>query len=115
MFAADGRRGSGGRAACACGLTGGWVIMGGMKTSRGKDAKVRRALVERLWAEGVSAREIARRVGWSTRSNPSNYISAYRAKGWDLPHRRSPEHVKAFGRARWGKGKRKPARKLGAA
>jgi uncharacterized protein YeaO (DUF488 family) len=72
-----------------------------MSTHREKDA-TRRALVERLWSEGVSAKDIARQAGWSTKGSPSNYISVYRGKGWDLPHRHSPERVKAYTEGRWG-------------
>jgi uncharacterized protein YeaO (DUF488 family) len=75
--------------------------MGRGKTSRQK-ARDRRALVERLWAEGVDTREIARRAGWKTSCPPSTYIAVYRAKGWDLPHRHSEERVRAYTKGRWG-------------
>lgn len=71
-----------------------------MRTRRQK-GRAQRRLVERLWAEGLPTKEIARRAGWSPASPPSSYISAYRAKGWDLPHRHSPERVAAYKEARW--------------
>jgi transposase len=60
-----------------------------------------RELVERLWAEGVETREIARRAGWSTNCPPTTYIAVYRKKGWNLPHRYGEDRVRAFRRARW--------------
>jgi len=67
---------------------------------RQKD-RARRRLVERLWREGVPTKTIAKRAGWSSASPPSSYISAYRAKGWDLPHRHSAARVAAYKQARW--------------
>jgi hypothetical protein len=47
----------------------------------------KRALCEKLWAEGTPTLEIARQMGWSTKNPPSNHIAAYRRKGWNLPPR----------------------------
>jgi transposase len=48
----------------------------------------RRALVERLWAEGLTAREIGEELG----QKPVN-TSVLRTLGYDLPHRRTPEQI----------------------
>jgi len=49
-----------------------------------------KATVERLWAEGLSAKEIAKRLGWLGK-NPGAQLSTLRSRGYDLPHRYSPE------------------------
>jgi hypothetical protein len=52
-------------------------------------AEVRRTLVEGMWAEGWTCREIFVDVlGVHTA-----YIGPCRRKGWNLPHRRTPEQV----------------------
>jgi hypothetical protein len=49
----------------------------------------RRELVERLWAEGRSFREIGELMGW--KGSPWNNICQLRNRGgYDLPHRRPP-------------------------
>lgn len=54
------------------------------------------------WAEGLSLREIARRLGWTT-----NHVNAefgrMRNEGFDLPYRRTPEQVARIREGRWGK------------
>lgn len=57
------------------------------KTGRppGAVTEIRRE-VERLWAEGKTAREIAEAVGWKMK-NPNTAINVYRKRGWNLPHR----------------------------
>lgn len=62
-----------------------------------------REQVERLWAEGKTAREIAAAVGWKT-TNPNTIINTYRRRGWDLPHRQSSTRVGASRKARWPSG-----------
>jgi DNA-directed RNA polymerase subunit RPC12/RpoP len=50
-----------------------------------------RALVERLWAEGLTARQIGVELGWGMR-HAAHYISTLRTqRGYDLPYRRTPE------------------------
>lgn len=59
-----------------------------------------RAKVERLWAEGKVAREIAAEMGWPYRRLPSGSntanvrICCLRSRGYDLPQRR-PQMVAA--------------------
>ncbi len=61
--------------------------------TRAQKAAHRRATVERLWAEGVTCREIGRRMGWKT-NHPSVSISVLRTQhGYNLPHRRTAEQV----------------------
>lgn len=50
-------------------------------------SKMKRALLERLWAQGTDTAEIARQMGWSSSSPPSTYIAVYRARGFNLPVR----------------------------
>ena len=55
----------------------------------------RRALVERLWREGWTSAQIEDELG--TWHGPrGHFISSQRARGWDLPHRCSPEHIEAI-------------------
>jgi transposase len=60
-----------------------------------------KALIERLWAQGLKAREIGWIVGWSS-PYPAQMIASYRCKGYDLPVRNAgssawnkahPEHL----------------------
>jgi DNA-directed RNA polymerase specialized sigma24 family protein len=50
-------------------------------------AAPRRALIERLWAEGRSVREIGELMGWAENAQKSK-IARLRQLGYDLPHRR---------------------------
>jgi hypothetical protein len=52
-------------------------------------AAVRRTLTEGMWADGWTCAEIAAALGHST----NGMIPAMRRRGWDLPHRRTPEQV----------------------
>jgi transcriptional regulator with XRE-family HTH domain len=54
----------------------------------------RRELVERLWAEGKSFREIGEALGW--KGSPWNNICQLRNRGgYHLPHRRPPREQSA--------------------
>lgn len=55
-------------------------------------AAPKRQLIERLWAEGKTSREIAAIVGWGT-SQPGTAICILRNRGYNLPHRRTPEQI----------------------
>lgn len=55
-----------------------------------------RAAVERMWAEGFTAREICENVGWTSGSSA---INKARKRGWNLPYRQ-PENVES-GRAKF--------------
>lgn len=72
-------------------------------------ARPQRELVERLWREGKSCREICDAIGYRG-DDPSGYICTLRAQGYDLPHRRvfSTEHAarcrESLGKARAAKG-----------
>lgn len=75
----------------------------------------RKALLERLWAEGKTAAESCAGAGIVT-SAPSAVISAYRSRGYDLPHRQDPKHVATSKRRRWnGRTNSAKARKARAA
>ena len=50
-------------------------------------AAPRRAVIERLWAEGRSVREIGELMGWAQNARESK-ISRLRQLGYHLPHRR---------------------------
>lgn len=65
-----------------------------------REPSEQKAIVERMWAEGKSGREIAEAVGWST-SNPSTYINVYRKRGYKLPHRHSRARVERGRAKRW--------------
>lgn len=54
------------------------------QVTRAAQARARRAQIESLWAEGLTANEIAVRIGVRTLN-----ISGERARGLNLPHRRS--------------------------
>lgn len=47
-----------------------------------------RQMVEGMWAEGMTAREIAEALGHNPK-HAGAYIAQKRARGYDLPHRRS--------------------------
>lgn len=66
-------------------------------------ARPRREAVERAWAEGKTCREMMEMFGWADRSS----IAVLRRRGYDLPHRRSPEQVE---RIRAGYAKARAAR-----
>lgn len=51
-----------------------------------------REMVEEMWAEGMTCREIADALGWKTK-NVGTHISVMRARGYNLPHRRTPEQL----------------------
>jgi len=59
-------------------------------------ADVRRSLVEGMWAAGWTHGEIRGALGVS-----GDVIGPYRARGWDLPHRRTPEQIERIHAARW--------------
>ena len=50
-------------------------------------AAPRRAVIERLWAEGRTVREIGELMGWAQNARESK-ISRLRQLGYHLPHRR---------------------------
>jgi transcriptional regulator with XRE-family HTH domain len=54
-------------------------------------AKPHREAVEKAWASGKTCREMAATFGWA----PSDLamISKLRARGYNLPHRRTPEQI----------------------
>lgn len=60
-----------------------------------------RPLVEKWWAEEVPTKEIAKRLGLSTKQ-PAKTIGYKRGKGWNLPYRKpwSVEHAKQMARER---------------
>ena len=59
-----------------------------LSTQRNREiAAPKRKLIERLWSEGLPARQIAERAGWSTASPATTYIAAMRSRGYDLPVR----------------------------
>lgn len=66
-----------------------------------RDRGSKRALLERLWAEGRSTDEIARAMGWSSEQARTHYIPIYRARGYDLPHRQDSETTRAQKEGRW--------------
>lgn len=51
-----------------------------------------RRMVEEMWAEGMTGRQMADALGWTAR-NPNRYISDLRSRGYNLPHRRTPEQI----------------------
>ena len=68
----------------------------------------RREMVERMWCDGFSSREIARAAGVSEAAAPS-FIGVCRYRGWDLPVRNQgssdwlkahPEHTARMREAR---------------
>lgn len=63
-------------------------------------AAVRGSLTEGMWADGWSAREIADVFGHAS----AGFVGAMRARGWDLPPRRTPEQIARMHAARWGSG-----------
>lgn len=57
------------------------------------DKAAYRRLVEDMWAEGMTARQIAGALGWKC-ANPNQYIVVLRNRqGYNLPHRRTPEQI----------------------
>jgi hypothetical protein len=65
-------------------------------------ANTRRALCEKLWADGVTTDEIIRQMGWNRNGKhpPASYIARYRQLGWNLPPR-EPERAASIKRGRW--------------
>lgn len=57
----------------------------------------RRALIERMWAEGATIREIREAIG-----SPGWSAGVHRSRGWNLPHRRTPEQVARIRAGRYG-------------
>jgi len=53
----------------------------------------KREMVERLWREGALSGEIAVLMGWSNPRQAATYISNLRARGYNLPRRRSQAFV----------------------
>lgn len=43
--------------------------------------------LERLWAQGLTGREISDRFGWDYERGGRSMVGVYRAKGFNLPHR----------------------------
>jgi len=67
-----------------------------------RDRGSKRALLNRLWAEGRSYEEIARAMEWSEQTPPQTMIAIYRKrKGYVLPPRQDPEITRAQKAARW--------------
>lgn len=54
-----------------------------------------RTAIEAMWADGLTSREIGRLMGW-TPGSAKVRIGQLRARGYDLPYRRSPEAVAKF-------------------
>lgn len=71
-----------------CGRCSGWRAGEGTR----QRFMAQRTMIEAMWADGYTARQIADAVGWNT-SHPGAFISGCRSRGYDLPHRRSPEQV----------------------
>lgn len=55
-------------------------------------AMPQRVMIEAMWADGCTAREIAEAVGWGAK-DPNALIVNYRNRGYDLPRRYSPERI----------------------
>lgn len=55
-------------------------------------AEPHRAEVEAAWAAGLTTREMCERFGWTGKYSYTN-IGKLRARGYDLPHRRTPEQL----------------------
>lgn len=51
-----------------------------------------RVMVEAMWADGLTMREIGELMGWSKRSAAVR-VSNLRSRGYDLPYRRTPEQI----------------------
>jgi len=51
-----------------------------------------RQMVEEMWAEGMTAREIAVALGHNPK-HAGAYIAQKRARGYHLPHRRTDAHI----------------------
>lgn len=60
-------------------------------------ADVRQTLTEGMWAEGWTVYEIEAALGVNSRGG---YVGACRARGWDLPHRRTPEQIERIAAGR---------------
>ena len=51
-----------------------------------------RRMVEEMWAEGLTARQIGEALGWEMK-NPGARISTLRSRGYDLPRRYSDDRI----------------------
>ena len=73
-----------------------------------------RAMVEEMWAEGMTGRQIGEALGWSKYGCVTN-IAMLRARGYDLPYRRTPEQRARIAAASVGHlAKARAARKVAA-
>lgn len=52
-----------------------------------------RRLVEQMWAEGMTARQIADALGWTTKWSTAHICVLRRQQGYNLPLRRTPEQI----------------------
>jgi len=66
-----------------------------------RNRDMRKAMAEKMWAEGRPAEEIAAAMGWSSRTPPQTQIAIYRKRGYNFPHRQDPEITRAQKEARW--------------
>lgn len=98
-----------GRGRCANPVCGHLKGIGGNKSSRLcvychrcrlALADVRRTLTEGMWAEGWTVYEIEAALGVNSRGG---YVGACRARGWDLPHRRTLEQIERIVAGRWNR------------
>jgi hypothetical protein len=64
---------------------------------RGEVYEVRRSLVEGMWADGWSGREIADVLGWGKASS----VSVLRNYGYDLPYRYDAVRRQNLFEGRW--------------
>ena len=60
---------------------------------RREDGAAYRRLVEDMWAEGMTAREIADALGWRTKHPGQVMVTLRRSRGYNLPHRRTPAQI----------------------
>lgn len=64
---------------------------------RQKDAWLEhRVMIEAMWADGLTSREIGAAIGYSPKHAP-HLITKLRYLGYDLPHRRTPEQLERMG------------------
>ena len=61
-------------------------------------ARPQRELIERMWREGRSSKEIGSAVGWGGKWPAANRIGVLRRKGYDLPPRRPDLSARMKGR-----------------
>jgi len=65
-----------------------------MAIDRRRNDADRVAMLERMWADGASTRDIAVAMGWKP-DKANRYISVYRHRGYNLPRRYSDARVAA--------------------